>query len=96
MKHSSGDSTVAQVGIMTHLARPSAVRQALVFQADIKRVICSSAIIIATDSFRDDAGPETTQSGPRYPGLRIPPLFQDHSNVLFPNLEPCSKGVDTE
>jgi hypothetical protein len=28
----------------------------------------------------------------RYPGLRIPPLFQDHSNVLFPNFEPCSKG----
>ena len=28
----------------------------------------------------------------RCPWLRIPSLFQDHSNVLFPNLEPCSKG----
>ena len=28
----------------------------------------------------------------RYPGLRVPPLLQDHSNVLFPNLEPGSKG----
>ena len=28
----------------------------------------------------------------RYPELRIPPLFQYHSNVLCPNLEPCSKG----
>ena len=27
----------------------------------------------------------------RYPGLRIPPLIQDHSNVLFPHFEPCSK-----
>ena len=30
--------------------------------------------------------------GLRLPGLRIPPLFQDHSHVLAPNLEPCSKG----
>src|SRR5262245_1686281 len=28
----------------------------------------------------------------RYPWLRIPSLLQDHSNVLFPNLESCSKG----